>query len=481
MDKLKTNQILIYCLLMLALLACNVPKLTVADGNNLKNTIPKNYQDTSVVDENSAKTPWRAFFTDPKLISLIETAIKNNHELLITLQNIDIARSNLVYRKGLLAPSVTTELGIETKKVGRYTSEGAGNASTEMSPGKKIAEPLMNYAPGFSASWEVDIWKKLSLAKQSAVQHYLATIEGKNFVISNLVAEVAGNYYELTALDNQLDILYEFTNLQRKMLEIAKLQKESGVNTELAVKNFEAELLKNQAAELTIKQQITERENALNLLLGQYPQTIERSKTEFLHVLPQIVNTGVPADLLSNRPDITRAELELKAAKLDAEAARKEFYPSLNISASLGLEAFNPNYITRLPESLAYSLLGGLTAPLINISAIKSRFINANAQQIQALYDYYKTILSSYIEVNNLMSNNKNIEQYFNLKTAEVSKLEQSNEIVNQLFQNSRADYLEVLMTQREMLSAKTELVDAKKQQLVNSVNLYVSLGGGWR
>lgn len=468
--------------LSLVLASCKAPMATVIK-DEVKENVPQNFnqEDQGDANNNSGTTPWRQFFTDPNLVSLIETALKNNQELMITLQEIEIAKSGVLAKKGRLTPTVSAGIGAGVKKAGRYTSEGAGDATTEIEPGKEMPDPLGNFEGGLMANWEIDIWKKLRTEKESAIAHYLSTVEGKNFVLSNLIEEIADNYYELLALDNQLDIIQQYAKLQQKALEISKIQKEAAAATELAVKKFEAELAKSKATEYTIRQQITEKENEINALCGRYPQPIVRSKDDFMAIIPQTVYTGIPSQLLANRPDIKQAELELKSAKLDVEAARKEFYPTLEISATLGLEAFKPSYLVKLPESMAASLVGELAGPLINKSAIKANFQTADARQIQSLYEYDKTILNAYLDVANLMSKVKNIDQYYKLKSEETKALEQSIDIANQLFRNSRADYLEVLLNQRDALDAKMELVEAKQKQLSTVVDIYKSLGGGWK
>ncbi|SQG05951.1 Outer membrane protein oprM precursor [Elizabethkingia meningoseptica] len=451
--------------------------------DEVKENLPQNFNQDEQQDanNNSGTTPWRQFFTDPNLVGLIETALKNNQDLLITLQEIEIAKSGVLAKKGKLAPTVSAGIGAGLRKAGRYTSEGAGDATTEIEPGRKMPDPLGNFGGSISADWEVDIWKKLRTEKESAVAHYLSTVEGKNFVLSSLIEEVADSYYELLALDNQLGIIQQYIKLQEKALEISKIQKQAAASTELAIKKFEAELAKSKATEYTIRQDITEKENEINALLGRYPQPIIRSRESFMSIIPQTVYTGIPAQLLANRPDIKQAELELKAAKLDVAAARKEFYPSLEISAALGLEAFKPSYLVKMPESLAYNLVGELAGPLINKSAIKANFQAADAKQIQALYEYDKTILNAYLDVANLMSKVKNIDQYYKLKSQEAKSLDETIDIANQLFRNSRADYLEVLLNQRDALDAKMELIEAKQKQLSTVVDIYKSLGGGWK
>jgi len=327
----------------------------------------------------------------------------------------------------------------------------------------------------------VDIWKKLRNSKKAAITRYLSTEEGKNFVITNLIAEVADSYYELLALDNQLEIVKQNIGLQKNALEIIKVQKEAARATELAVQKFQAEVLKTQSLEYDIKQQIKETENRINFLLGRYPQDIPRERANFLTIMPAMINSGIPSQLLANRSDIRQSELDLAAAKLDVKVARAEFYPSFGISAGVGFQAFNPTYLFRMPESLLYSIAGDIAGPLINRNAIKAEFLNANARQVQAMYNYERTILNAYIEVSTQLSNISNLEKSYDLKSQQVEALTRSIDISGDLFKNARADYLEVLMTQRDALEAKLELIETKKAQMSAVVRVYRGLGGGWR
>lgn len=443
-------------------------------------TVPVSYNDNSDT-ANTASLPWKSFFKDPVLVNLIDTALKNNQELMITLQEIEIARNDIRVRQGALLPMVGAKAGAGVEKVGRYTSQGAGDASTEIEPGKEMPDPLGDFNIGVFANWEVDIWKKLRSSKQAAIDRFLSTVEGKNFVITNLIAEVANSYYELVALDNQLMIVKQNIELQQNALRVVKIQKEASRATELAVQKFEAEVLKSQSMEFEILQKIRETENRINFLLGRYPQPITRDQSNYADLLPATVSTGIPSQLLANRPDIKQAELDLAAAKLDVKVARAEFYPRLEISAGLGLQAFKPSYLVKMPESILYSLAGDLAAPLINRNAIKAEYNSANAKQLQAVYNYERTILNAYLEVTNQLSNIGNLEKSYGLKSKQVNALTKSIDIANDLFRNARADYLEVLMTQRDVLEAKLELIETKKQQLNAAVNVYRDLGGGWR
>lgn len=430
---------------------------------------------------NTAALSWRRFFTDPYLLALIDTAVRRNQELNITLQEIRIAQNDVLFRQGALRPGVSARLGVGVDKVGRYTSQGAGDAATEMEPGKEVPDPLPNITAGLYANWEVDIWRKLRNAKKAAITRYLASVEGRNFLMTNLIAEVANTYYELLSLDNQLEIVQQNIALQKSALDIVKVQKEAARATELAVQKFEAEVLRSQTMEFEIRQRITEAENRMNLLLARYPQPVVRSRNTFLNLVPATVQSGIPSQLLANRPDIQQAELNLAAAKLDVRVARAEFYPSFAISAAIGFQAFKPAYLVRFPESVLYSFGGDLIAPLINRNAIKAEYYSANARQIQAVYQYERSILNAYLEVATQLSRIDNLNKSFALKAGQVDALNRSIQIANDLFKSARADYLEVLMTQRDALEARLELVETKRDQLMAVVNLYRNLGGGWQ
>lgn len=443
-------------------------------------TVPVSYN-TSQDTFNTAKIQWKEFFTDPYLSALIDTALSNNQEFNITLQEIVIANNEVRARKGEYLPFVGVKGAAGVEKVGRYTSQGANDANTEIMPGKEFPEPLPDYMVGVVANWELDIWRKLRNAKKSALMQYLGTVEGKNFMVTNLIAEIANSYYELLALDNQLENVKKNIDILNDALVIVKLQKEAARVTELAVRRFEAEVLKNQSRQFYIQQDIVETENRINFLVGRYPQHVQRDHLMFNDLIPDAIQAGIPSQLLENRPDIRQAEMKLAAAKLDIKVAKARFYPSVGISAGIGFQAFNPSYLIRTPESLLYSLAGDLTAPLVNRNAIKAAYYSANAQQIQAVYQYEQTILNAYIEVANQLSMIDNLEKSYDLKSRQVQALTESIDISNVLFRSARADYMEVLLTQREALESRFELIETKKQQMNAMVNIYHALGGGWR
>ena len=462
---------------MLAVSSCKLPSVVETPANP---GLPSNY--TIPGDTNSsAEVKWRTFFNDPVLVQLIDTAINNNPEALIALQEIEIARSHIRAQKGKLFPSISAGIGAGFDKSARYTAEGAGNASTDITPGVEVPEPIGDYYGGFQAGWEADVWGKLRNYSKAAYAKYLGSVEGRNFVMTNLVAEVADTYYELLALDQQLEIVQKNIKLSEDELEIVRVQKEASKVTELAVKQFEAQVYNSKSKATEIKQEIQETENRLNYLLGKYTTTIPRNAEVFSNGVPQQVTAGLPSQLLNNRPDIRQAEMEMAAAKCEVKAAKAEFLPSFEIRAGIGYRAFKTSYLFDTPESVIYNLAGDLVAPLINRSAIKAEFNAAKAAQLQAMYEYQKAVLNAYAEVATEMNRMQNLQTVYDMKSQEVSTRMKAVDISRDLFNAARADYLEVLIAQQEALESQLEQVETKKMQFITSVHLYKALGGGWK
>jgi NodT family efflux transporter outer membrane factor (OMF) lipoprotein len=477
---MKSKSIVIRLLAVVFIFSYGACKLPTIIQKTESKTVPTSFN-TSTDTVNSAKSIWKTFFVDPNLRVLIDTALQNNQELNIMLQEISIAKNEVRARKGEYLPFVGAGAGAGADKVARNTSQGASDAVTTIAPGTPTPELLPNYAIGLNASWEVDIWKKLRNARKSAINKFLATTEGKNFMVTNLISEIAKSYYELMALDNQLEILRSNIEIQQNALEIVKLEKIAAKVTELAVRRFEAEVLKNQSMQFYLLQKITETENRINFLVGRFPQTVIRNSKSFNDLIPATIQAGIPSQLLENRPDIRQAEQELAATKLNVKVAKANFYPSLFITAGLGYQAFNPQYLLRSPQSVVYGLAGQLVAPLINRNAIKANYLTSNAKQIQAIYNYQKAILNAHIEVVNQLSNINNLNKSYELRQQQVQALTESITISTNLFKSARADYMEVLLTQRDALESRFELTETKKQQLNAAVDVYRSLGGGWR
>ena len=251
--------------------------------------------------------------------------------------------------------------------------------------------------------------------------------------------------------------------------------------TELGVQRFQAEVLKNQGRRFALEQQRILAESRINFLVGRFPRPVARDPRYLMSANPDVVATGLPSDLLENRPDVKAAELRLEASKLDSRSAKARFYPSLRLDAGVGFESFNLKHLIATPQSLAYNLAGNLMAPLLNRAAIKADYRSANATQIQAVFDYERSILQAYTEVYNQLTAISNLRQRYEQLSGQVDALHTATDVAKTLYQSAQLDYYEVLLTVRDSLEAEMDLVEAKKQQMQAVVSIYQALGGGWR
>ncbi len=466
--------------LCLGLTGC-VPMLQGVTPRDADRSVPDTFGVAGPQLASPAALPVEHFFQDANLIALVEQALANNQELDILQMEVVIANAEVMARTGEYQPKVGIGAGAGVEHVGRYTSRGASDAANEITPGREVPENLANYRLGFFASWEVDIWGRLRNATKAAVLRASATVEGRNFVVTRLVAEIARSYYELLALDNQLQVLERNIEIQNQALEVVRSQKVAGRATELAVQRFEAEVLHNRGRLFDVRQQIVEAENRINLLVGRYPQTIPRSSSGFLALEPAAVATGLPAELLANRPDLRRAELQLAAADLDVSVARARYYPSVGFDAGVGVEAFELSRLSTWPESLFYGVFGGISAPLFNRKAITAGYFAASAQRMQAVRDFEQILRRAFAETANQIAMIDNLGRKYALKSQQVELFRQAIDVSNKLFASARADYMEVLLTRRDALESQLELIETKKAQLGAVVNIYQALGGGWR
>lgn len=468
------NRSLFLFIVLFGIGACKVPSITGKQENRNTPSAFAGSSDTT----NTARMNWKSYFRDENLLKLIDTALANNQELNITLQEIEISKNEVMARKGEYLPFLNFGAGAGPDRAGKYTWDGFSEEDLKADPtrGPKYVGDFMT---GAFFSWELDVWKKLRNARKSAALKYLSSIEGRNFMITNIIAEIASSYYELMALDNLLSIVQQNIELQSSALQVVKLEKEAAKVSQLAVNRFEAQLLNTKNLQYDIKQKIVEAENRINFLTGRFPQPIKRNPAAFENLHSDPIFAGIPAQLLQNRPDVRQAELGLQAAKLDVAVARANFLPSFRLSSGLGFQAYNPLYLIR-PESIIYNLMGDMVAPLVNKNAIKATYFNANAGQIQAAYNFERSILNAHIEVVNQLSSMDNFTKSYETKAKEVEILNQSVTISNSLFRSARADYIEVLLTQREALESRIDLIEIKMKQLAAKVNIYKALGGGW-
>ncbi|MCA9015886.1 MAG: TolC family protein, partial [Planctomycetaceae bacterium] len=465
------------CSVLLLLSGCQIPNIFCADEEA---PLPEDFNGKTST-KNSADIGIDEFFNDPVLTHLIGSGLASNQELKIRNQEIQIANNEILSRRGAYLPFVSVGLGGGIDKTSRFTPLGAAEDQLTYpgSGGANFPDPIPNVRLSADLLWRIDIWRELRNARDAAMQRSIEAVEARDYFVTRLVAEIAENYYELAALDKRLEFLNQTIELQQQSLEVAKAQKAAARGTELGVQRFLAEVRKNESQRLIVSQRIIEVENRINFLVGRYPQAVDRVSWDFIKLDSRALSVGVPAELLQNRSDIRAAEREVAASGLDVLVARARFYPQLDITASVGYEAFNPRYLFD-PGAFIAGAAGGLVAPLINKKAIQADYLNANARQIQAIYNYQRTVLNAFTEVANRVSKVEKYRMSVEIKQGQVKALEESVDVASQLFQNARAEYIDVLFSQRDLLEARTNLIETKQQQLSAIVNAYQALGGGY-
>ncbi len=431
-----------------------------------------------------ADMPWQEFFADKNLVQLIDTALRNNPDLQIALQRVEAARAGIMTTRAALLPSVSAVAAAGVDKYGDYTMNGVGNYDTNLSEhirgDRRIPNPTPDYFLGLRSSWEIDLWGRLRNRRKAAVNRFLASEKGRQLVVTSLVAQVAELYYQLLALDNEMDIIRKNIRLQEKALETITIQKQGGRATQLAVQQFEAQLLHTRSLEAEKRQAIIRTENGLNLLLGRYPQPISRGNPILEQTLPAEVQTGLPVAMLRRRPDIRQAELELAAVRADVDAARAAFLPSFTITPYVGLNAFRAALLLN-PASVAYGVLGGIGAPILNRRQIRSQYNREAAANLGLYYEYQKLILSGYQEVVTDLRGIENLEEAYRLRQQSTNVLLDAVSTANDLYVSGYASYLEVITAQRSVLEAELELTNTRKEQFLSLIDLYRALGGGWK
>ncbi|HPD96510.1 MAG: TolC family protein [Bacteroidales bacterium] len=414
-----------------------------------------------------ANIPWENYFTDSKLQTLITEGLSNNINLQVAITRIKQAEASLSMATGNRLPSLSAGFQIDHTR----TSNGTN--------GRDILGYTSNQnSLGFSASWEIDLWGKLNSKSKAQYANYLSSYEYKNLIQSELIASISKAYYNLLALDKQLQVTKETIVLLQESAETIVALKEAGQQNAAAVEQSYALLYSTQLSVPALESQIREQENAICILLGRKLGPVERSSIE-----NQTVNTdlkvGVPAQLLSNRPDVKQAELSVLAAYATTDAAKASFYPSLAItSASFGLAAGDFSNFFK-PENLAANIVAGLTQPIFNKRQLKGNLEIAKAQQEAALLTFRNTVLEAGQEVSDILYGYESSLKKNEYREKQITSLSNAVNYSKDLLIAGEAIYTEVLSAEQNLLSAQLNQVNDKLEQLIYGVNLYKALGGG--
>ncbi len=414
-----------------------------------------------------ADIPWREYFTDASLTVLIEEGLHNNADLQVAVTSIRQAEAVLNMARASYFPTVSLA--------------GQVQNTTTSDANKTLGYNSNNVTLGVAAAWELDLWGKLNRQSKSKYALFLKSQSYRNLVQSSLIANIATSYYSLLALDEQLRITHETVVLLEENVETMAALKESGMPNanEAAVEQSRSLMLRTKLSTYDLESAIRQMENAICVMLGRAPGPVERSSFDAQHVTANMA-TGVPAQLLSRRPDVQQAELDLRSAFELTNAARASFYPSvtLNAGSMIGLAAPGfSGFFSR--ENLLANLIGGITQPIFNRGQLKGNLQIAKAQQEAALIDFKNTVLRAGQEVSDILFSYESSVRKNTVRQQQIASTEKAVEYTKFLLTANEANYTEVLTAQQNYLSAQLGEVTDKLEQLQYSVQLYRALGGG--
>lgn len=430
------------------------------------------YRDINSTDTSSmADLNPAILFKDAQLQALINEGLISNLDLKSAIERMRIAQATLAQSKLAFLPTLNADVSVADNKQSK--------AALNFPAGVNINTETQLYRAQLTASWEIDIWGKLGAAKRGAIASFLQTDAAKRVVQTQLISNIANSYYTLLALDEQLRITQETLKIREKGVETIKALKEAAIVNGAAVVQSEAN---KYAVEVTIpdlKKSIRETENALSILIGKAGQPIARGTLQQQEVYAHL-NTGVSSLLLKNRPDVQQAEYAFKAAFENTNLAKTFFYPALTITANGGLSTLKLENL--FDNSIFYSLVGGLTQPILARGQNKARLETARANQEIAYNDFQKSILNAGAEVSNSLYAYQTAVEKEGARTKQIAALTKAVDFTEELLKyTSSTNYTDVLTSQQSLLTAQLSAVSDQLQKQQAVVNLYRALGGGWK
>lgn len=434
---------------------------------------PEKYREESIVTGDTVLLPWKTYYKDPLLVQLIEKALVKNSEVLIAIKTME--QLDLSYRQSKLALLPTLDLNAGASR--SYQSKNSLNGSLSAQfVGKDY---LDDYNAALSLSWEADIWGKAAMQKRDAKAGYFAQKENLSALKTGIIVQVAQAYYNLLSLDEQLKIAEKNIELSDRTLKMSELQYKSGVISSLGlsqtkVQKKTAELLVPQA-----KANIAIQENALQILCGEYPDTVIRAGNLNAAELDVVLPSGVPALLLSRRPDVKSAEYAVMSATAKTGLAKAEMYPTLSINPSIGANSFEFENWFNFPGSITKTIAVNLVQPIFKKRALRTAYEIAALEQEKAVIQFKQSFITAVSEVSGAMSKLKYADERMEMALDKAASLEKATAAASLLYESGMATYLDVIVAQNGTLQNDLELIAIKLEKLNAATELYRALGGG--
>jgi multidrug efflux system outer membrane protein len=412
-----------------------------------------------------ADLPWWQVFRDPQLQELVRTALKQNYDLQLASERINTARAQLAVTRSNLFPQVQGN--------GNFTGGKEHNFQTKSNFLTLTAD----------AAFQLDFFGKLRRATEAARAQLLATEDARQTVILTLVSDVASDYFALLQLDLQLQITHNTVDAQEASVKLTNFRIEHGVATKLDVLQAQQVLDTANAAIPDLERQIAQEENAISILLGNYPQAVPRGRPLVEQSLPPDVPPGLPSSLIERRPDIREAEQILVAANADIGVAKAQFFPQISLTGSGGGAFGRSSAFSSLMSSQLgiWSYGAQVTQPIFTGGALRGNLRLAESQHQQALIAYRQAIQRAFGDASDALIGYEKFHQVRVRQEESVADLQESVRLSNMRYKGGTTTYLEVLDGQRSLFSAELTLAEARGTEYQSLVQLYRALGGGWQ
>ena len=435
---------------------------------------PEKYREEVAVTGDTVLLPWKNYYKDPLLVALIEKALIKNNEVIIAMKSMEQLDLSYKQAKLSLLPTLDFDAGASRS----YPSKNSLNGSLSQ---QFIGKDYMDdYSANLRLSWEVDIWGKAAMQKRDAKAAYFAQKENLSALKTRIIVQVAQSYYNLLGLDEQLKIAEKNIELSTNTLSMMQLQYKSGSISSLAVNQTEAQ---KKTAELLVplaKANIAVQENALQILCGEYPDKIERAgNIDAAEVSVLFPTGGIPASLLSRRPDVKASEYAVMSANAKTGLAKATMYPTLSLSPSIGLNSFEFENWFNFPGSVTKTIAANLAQPIFRKKALRTAYEVAVLEQEKAVVQFKQSFITAVGEVNDAMSRLKYADERIVLAKDKAESLDKATSDASLLYKSGMANYLEVIAAQNSSLQNELDLVTIKLEKLNAAINLYRALGGG--
>lgn len=450
--------------------SCNVGKRYSRPALDL----PSEYSQPAVsLTADTVILPWKTFFKDPILVDLIDRALEKNNDLAVALLNMQQVDLTYQRAKRELLPTLNLQVGASRNW---FSSNSLNGSLGEQFLGSNF---LDDYSATLQLQWEADIWGKAKKQKEEALAQYFAQQENISALRTRIIAQVAQAYYNLLALDEQMEVAHKNIEMSTITLQMIELQYQSAQVNSLAVDQANAQ---KKTAELLLplaKQQIAVQEHALSILCGQYPARISRTGALKEATPTALFASGVPAALLSRRPDVKAAEFAVVAANARTGLAQAAMYPTISLSPSIGANSFEFNSWFDLPGSLVKNVGANLTQPLFQKGALKTAHEIAKLEQQKAAVQFKQSVMTAVAEVSDALAIVSHSEERLVLIAEKTASLSKASNDALLLYQNGMANYLEVITAQSNALQNELDAITIHRDKLQAMTDLYRALGGG--